>query len=54
MWGTIAILVLAVGLHYVLEYTTDINNSNYSCPSYCEVDHEHLIKENKDDRNDNS
>ena len=47
MWGTIAILVLAVGLHYALEYMSDPDNSNYSCPSYCEVEHEHIISKNK-------
>ena len=47
MWGTIAILVFAVGLHYALEYMSNPDNSNYSCPSYCEVEHEHIISKNK-------
>ena len=54
MWGTIAILVFAVGLHYTLEYMSNPDNSDYSCPPYCEVDHKHFIKEKEDDRNDNS
>ena len=45
MWGTIALLVLAVGLHYALEYS--INYSDYECPTYCETDHEHIKKKEK-------
>ena len=45
--GTIAILVFAVGLHYTLEYMSNPGNSDYSCPPYCEVDHEHVISKNK-------
>ena len=48
MLGTIAILVLAVGLHYALEYMSNLNNSDYSCPTYCEVDHEHIIEKEKE------
>ena len=48
MWGTIAILVLAVGLHYVLEYMSNPSNFDYSWPPYCEVDHEHIIEKEKE------
>ena len=47
MWGTIAIIVLAVGFHYLLEYMSNPSNFDYSCPPYCEVDHEHIISKNK-------
>ena len=40
MSETIIIIILAVILHYALE---NINNiGDYSCPSYCGVDHEHI------------
>ena len=50
MSATIVYVVLAVALHYTLEYFGNLNQ--IGCPPYCEVDHKHIInKENQDDWN---
>ena len=36
------IIILAIFLHYAIEYGSSLGD--YSCPSYCEVKHEHIIK----------
>ena len=47
MLETIVILALAVGLHYTLEYFSDLNE--IGCPTYCEVNHEHKIIKGDDE-----
>ena len=38
---------MVVAIHYLSDYAKDYmeRKSEYSCPSYCEVDHEHITKE---------
>ena len=40
----IILIFVAVAIHYISDYMK--NNPEYTCPEYCEVDHEHYnIKE---------
>ena len=36
----IILIFVAVAIHYISDYMS--KNPEYKCPSYCEVDHEHL------------
>ena len=44
---TLVLIILAISLHYALDYLGDLNEID--CPDYCEVDHEHVIKEKEFD-----
>ena len=48
----ITLILLAILLSYALENIKKLGD--YSCPAYCEVNHEHEIKENQYDWNDGS
>ena len=39
---TLVLIILAISLHYALDYLGDVNKID--CPDYCEVDHEHTIR----------
>lgn len=42
---TISLIVLAICIHYAIEYFEEANK--IECPSYCEVDHQHIKLETK-------
>ena len=48
MRDDIIIIILSILTHYTLEFGK--NMGDYTCPSYCKVNHKH-IKENQDDWN---
>ena len=45
MMDTLMLIILAVSLHYALDYLDEMNKID--CPSYCEVDHKHVISKEK-------
>ena len=48
----LVMIVMAVAIHFISDYMH--NYPDYKCPEYCEVDHEHIGKENLDVREDGS
>ena len=38
----VVIVILAIALHIMIETLSN----NHICPSYCEVDHEHMYRDN--------
>ena len=41
MSEVIIILILAITIYFALEYGRGLGD--YSCPSYCKVEHKHII-----------
>tara|TARA_R100001082_G_C4319512_1_gene140474 strand:- start:584 stop:742 length:159 start_codon:yes stop_codon:yes gene_type:complete len=43
----IALIIIAILIHYGIEFGKDMGD--YSCPSYCEVKHEHIKEDGSDE-----
>ena len=44
---TVILVILAIGLHYLIEEMKDMGD--YTCPYYCGVDHIHKIEKREFD-----
>ena len=47
----IYIIILAITLHYAIEYNKDLGL--YGCPQYCEISHNHIISKKQKEKVNN-